>query len=98
MPKPVEGEILGPPHKYDDTELSPKEFLLAVMRDTRLPISVRMEAAAKVAVYEHARLAQVTQDITADMKIIIEGGLPALPGTDVIMPKTETKKTNGSGT
>jgi len=98
MPKPIEGEVLGPPHEYDNPELSPKEFMIAVMRDHRLPIPIRLDAAAKAANYEHARLAQVTQDVTAGVKIIIEGGLPALPGTDVIMPKTEEhKKTNGSG-
>jgi hypothetical protein len=100
MPNPVDGEVLGPDsHSYDNPELSPKEFLLAVMRDNRLPISVRMDAAAKVAVYEHARLAQVTQDVTAGVRIVIEGGLPELPGTNIVMPKTESspKKTNGSG-
>lgn len=37
----------------------------------------------------HPRLAQVTQDITAGITIRIEGGLPALPGTDIIMPDNE---------
>jgi hypothetical protein len=99
MAKPVDGEVLGPPHKYDNPELSPREFLIAVMHDERLPISVRLDAAAKVAVYEHPRLAQVTQDITAGMTIRIEGGLPVLPGTNIIMPETEkvSRKTNGSG-
>lgn len=99
MPKPIDGEILGPPHAYDDPDLSPKDFLLAVVHDSRLPVSVRIDAAAKVAVFEHPRLAQVSQDVTAGVRIIIEGGLPDLPGTNIIMPKNEEvpKKTNGSG-
>jgi hypothetical protein len=87
---------------YNDATLSPKDFLLAVMRDRRLPLAARIEAATKVSVYEHARLAQVTQDVTAGITIRIEGGLPALPGTNVIMPATEgppreapPKKSNG---
>jgi hypothetical protein len=98
MPKEVDGEILGPEHEYDKAS-EPKEFLLAIMQDTRLPISVRMDAAAKVAVYMHPRLAQVAQDITGGLVIRIEGGLPDLPGTDIIMPREEgaQKKTNGSG-
>jgi hypothetical protein len=98
MTKSIEGEVLGPEHEYDNPELSPKQFLLAVMRDHRLPISVRMDAAAKVAVFEHPRLAQVNSDVTAGVRIVIEGGLPVLPGTNIIMPETEVpKKTNGSG-
>jgi hypothetical protein len=105
MVKSLDGEILGPEddHAYNEPELSPKEFLLAVMHDRRVPLTARMDAAAKVAVFEHPRLAQVSQDMNAAVKIIIEGGLPALPGTNIIMPEvnakseTSTKKTNGSG-
>ena len=49
-------------------------------------MSARIDAAAKVSVYMHPRLAQVSQDITAGLKIVIEGGLPQLPGTNIIMP------------
>jgi hypothetical protein len=86
---------------YNDPTLSPKDFLLAVMRDRRLPLAARIEAATKVSVYEHPRLAQVNQDMTIGATIRIEGGLPALPGTNIIMPEanvstsTETKKSNG---
>jgi hypothetical protein len=105
MAKPIDGEIIGPEedHAYNEPELSPKEFLLAVMHDRRVPLSARMDAAAKVAVFEHPRLAQVSQDMNAAVKIIIEGGLPALPGTNIIMPEVNVKsdsaikKTNGSG-
>jgi hypothetical protein len=59
-----------------------------------------MDAAAKVAVYEHPRLAQTSQDLQIGATIRIEGGLPDLPGTNIIMPEKDTqdKKTaNGSG-
>jgi len=104
MAKPIEGEVIGPEedHAYNDPELSPKQFLIAVMRDRRVPLTARMEAAAKVSVFEHPRLAQVSQDINAGVRIIIEGGLPALPGTNIIMPEvhvdtdsTISKKGNG---
>jgi hypothetical protein len=97
MARQTELEVEVIPHEYDRSDISPKEFLLAIMRDPRLPIAVRMDAAAKVAVYEHARLAQMTQDITAGIKIIIEGGLPALPGTNIIMPPHETPQTPAKG-
>lgn len=86
---------------YNDPALSPKDFLLAVMRDKRLPLAARIEAATKVSVYEHARLAQVTSDMTIGATIKIEGGLPALPGTNIIMPDqasaSATGPTKGNG-
>jgi hypothetical protein len=103
MSKSNEPDITFPEsaHEYNDPDLSPKEFLLAIMRDQRLPVPTRMEAAAKVAVYEHPRLAQTNQDISGGLRIVIEGGLPALPGTDIIMPNLNreplAKKSNGSG-
>lgn len=100
MPKnQPEPEILGPEPAYNADDILPQDFLVAVMRDKRLPMSVRIEAATKVSVYIHPRLAQVTQDVTAGMTIRIEGGLPALPGTNIIMPdnkpKTPPVKSNG---
>jgi hypothetical protein len=75
------------------------EFLLAVMHDARVPMAARIDAAKSVSVYMHPRLAQVTQEITGGVRIIIEGGLPALPGTNIIMPDpmNNKKTTNGSG-
>jgi hypothetical protein len=101
MDKPKEGEILGPESRpYDDPNLSSKDFLRAVYTCSRLPMSTRIEAAKAAAAYEHPRLQQVASDITAGVRLVIEGGLPALPGTNVIMPGTEEtqkKTTNGSG-
>lgn len=84
--KPPDQEILGPEREYNKPDLSPQEFLTAVYQCQELPMPVRIEAATKVSVYVHPRLAQVTQDVTAGVTIRIEGGLPALPGTNIIMP------------
>jgi hypothetical protein len=95
-----EAEILEPEPKYNDPELSPQDFLLAVMHDKRLPMAARIDAASKVSVYVHPRLAQITQDVTAGVTIRIEGGLPALPGTNIIMPehaKQATSPVKGNG-
>jgi hypothetical protein len=89
--QPPRQEIIEPDSAepaYNDPTLSPKDFLLAVMRDHRLPLAARIEAATKVSVYEHPRLAQVNQDMTIGATIRIEGGLPLLPGTNIIMPTT----------
>ena len=97
---PKEGEILGPdPKPYDDPSLSSKDFLRAVYTCSRLPMSTRIEAAKAAAAYEHPRLQQIASDVTAGVRLIIEGGLPALPGTNVIMPGMEEshKKPNGDG-
>lgn len=72
--------------EFNRADINPKEFLVAVMRDQSLPMSVRIDAASKVAVYEHPRLAQVNQETNAGITIRIEGGLPSLPGTNIIMP------------
>jgi hypothetical protein len=40
-------------HAYDNPALDSLEFMRAMMHDTRLPMAVRLEAAAKIAPYEH---------------------------------------------
>jgi hypothetical protein len=98
--KPLEGEILEPEHAYNDSSLNSKDFMLAVMHDKRVPLQTRLDAASKVSAYEHPRLAQVNQDVSGGLTITINGGLPALPGTNIIMPKgstAETPKLNGGG-
>ena len=94
------GSEVLPIRKYNDPELPPMEFLLAVMHDDKVPMAARIDAAKAVSVYMHPRLAQVTQEVTAGIKIVIEGGLPALPGTNIIMPEEHTSgnvKMNGKG-
>jgi hypothetical protein len=102
MSKPPNQEILDPEGQipaYNKPGLNPQEFLTSVYQCTTLPMAARIQAAKDVAVYVHARLAQVTQDITAGVTIRIEGGLPELPGTNIIMPDhvktSSTTKGNG---
>jgi hypothetical protein len=92
-------EILEPEpdHAYNNPDLSDLEWLHAVRNDRKMPMSVRIDAAKAAAVYAHPRLAQVNQDMTVGATIRIEGGLPQLPGTNIIMPQTPAKTTNGSG-
>ena len=98
-----DSDTLPPERPYNDPTLPPMEFLLAVMHDPTMPIPARIDAAKAVSVYMHPRLAQVTQEISGGVKIIIEGGLPALPGTNIIMPElgqspnSGISKTNGKG-
>jgi len=59
-----------PPHAYDNPDLSPIEFLRACMHDTRLPLAMRMDAAAK--------LLPLTESVPpsvriSKVKIVIEG-------------------------
>ena len=61
-------------HSYDDPELSAVDFLLCVMRDTTLSLSVRADAAAKL-----LPLYQKTQTI----HITITGGFPNLTPDEV---------------
>jgi hypothetical protein len=35
------------PHAYDNPSIRPKDFLLAVMRDTTVPLGQRIDAAGK---------------------------------------------------
>jgi hypothetical protein len=63
-------EAPGPAHPCDAPGLSPIEFLRACMHDTRLPLSVRMDAAA--------RLLPLTESIRrpvriSEVKIVIGG-------------------------
>jgi hypothetical protein len=90
-------EVLEPEPAYNNPELDPREFLVAVIHDKRLPMSARIEAAKAVAVYMHPRLAQVNQEVNTGLNINITGGLPSLPGTNIIMPNPNAPKPNGRG-
>lgn len=90
MPK-----ILLPPddtyeNEYDNPNLDSIGFLRAIVRCRKLPVPMRVDAASKLSVFEHPRLAQQTQDVNANVTINIKGGLPDLPGTNIIMPKPST--------
>ena len=63
------------PPAYDAPDLSPKEFLLAVMRSNRLPLSERVKAAEAVAPYFMPRPGESRYYPCVDYhcKIVIEG-------------------------
>jgi hypothetical protein len=58
-------------HEYNNPELSPKEFLLAIMHDTTVPMCMRIEAAAMVAPFYTAP--QTTQKVRPTCIIKIPG-------------------------
>lgn len=74
-------QVQGSPsqvHAYDNPTISPIQFMLAVMRDTTLPLSIRLDAAAKVAPFTHpirANESRGYESIPYRCTIII-GGLP----------------------
>ena len=59
-------------HEYvDDGQLSPLQFLLAVMRDESNPIAQRIDVAKAAAPYCSARLQSITADVDADVAITL---------------------------
>jgi hypothetical protein len=72
-------------HAYDDPEIGPIEFLLAVLHDPTVPIQLRADAARHLCSLGYGDLSQVPprQHVT----IHITGGLPKLldtpPCTDI---------------
>jgi len=72
----------GPsPHACDAPGLSPIEFMLAVMRDTTLPLAIRLDAAAKVAPFYHRRLRSIDPHYT-----IVIPPLSLEPWADICSP------------
>lgn len=69
--------------------LTPLDFLLRVMRNAKNPPAIRMEAAKAAAPYVHPKLAQISTQAGQAVTIIVEGGLPKMPGTETIMPKLD---------
>ena len=102
MPKPIDGEVLPPgepgsQREYNRKDIKAVEFLQATYRCEQLPMSVRIEAARNAAPFESPRLAQTTQDVTAGITIHISGGLPNLPGTNIIMPDVDKPASKANG-
>lgn len=67
--------------------LTPLDYLLRVMRNPRNEVDVRVDAAKAAAPYVHPKLAQINTNGTNIVTIIVEGGLPAMPGSPTIMPQ-----------
>src|SRR5262249_25882675 len=82
-------------HAYNNPNLSPKEFLLAVMHDTTLPLSTRIKAARDVAPYFIAAprpVAPVTCKIiipSLDEFILRQGEVPRTPVNEFIAKDPE---------
>jgi hypothetical protein len=76
-------------HAYDDPDLSPKDFMLAVMRDTTLPIQTRVKAAAYLLpLTEH----QPRTVVHGSMITIVIGGMPEPGG---IVGETQSNSVGG---
>jgi hypothetical protein len=77
-----------PTYAYNDPDLSPKEFLLAVMRSTHLPLSLRIKAAEGAAPYFTPRPSESRhyECVDAHLTYII-GDNPAL--REACEPSTE---------
>jgi hypothetical protein len=62
MPRDRVTEYIDPAnHEYDDPTLDSLAFMRAVQRDQRLPVSIRLEAADKLAPYEHPKPKPISQ-------------------------------------
>lgn len=78
-----------PPPKAPDVpaEVTPEEFLLAVLRDPQQPLGLRNHNAEVLLPYTKPKLIAVAAwDRTEAPVITVVGGLPALPGTETTMP------------
>jgi hypothetical protein len=67
-------------------DASPLDFLKAVYQCKRLPIELRIEAAREALPFVHPRLVAVMTSNASPQQIVIRGGLPALPGSNILMP------------
>jgi hypothetical protein len=64
----------GPsPHAYDDPDLSPKEFLQAVMHATNLPMVSRVQAASALLPYTNSIPRKVQGSVPYHCRVIIGG-------------------------
>jgi hypothetical protein len=70
-------------------DVTPEEFLLAVLRDPTQPLGLRNHNAEVLLPYTKPKLIAVAAWAHTEMPTItITGGLPALPGTNTVMPPT----------
>jgi hypothetical protein len=85
---------LPPRHAYDEPNLSPKQFLLAVMRSQHLPLTIRIKAAEGAAPYFTPRRGETRHYPCVDAHITyVIGDNPSLrealePSTDALGPPT----------
>ena len=65
------------------------DFLMAVVRNPKIDLDVRIECAVAALPYQKPRLVAFVQQGNTnpnETRIVITGGLPRLPGTDTIFP------------
>jgi hypothetical protein len=65
------------------------DFLMAVVRNPKIDLDVRIECAVAALPYQKPRLVAFVQQSSAspnETRLIIQGGLPKLPGTNTIFP------------
>jgi hypothetical protein len=74
-----------------EDDASPLEFLMAVYRSNIVPINLRVDAAKNAAMYVHPKLIAVAAVKTGQEKLMLSGGLPNLPGANVVMPKAKVQ-------
>jgi hypothetical protein len=63
-----------------------KQFLEAVFRHPKLPMDVRMEAAALALPYTCPKLIMIAPPNINPQQLVITGGLPRMPGMNTAMP------------
>lgn len=66
---------------------TPLEFLEAVFRHNDVPLGMRLDAAKNAAQYRHPKLQMHKMLDDTNGPLVIEGGLPMLPGVETRMPQ-----------
>jgi hypothetical protein len=74
-------------------DISGYDFLKRVLANSRVDLNVRVAAAIAMLPYEKPRLIAIAPASTnpGETRLVIHGGLPRLPGTDVRMPSPQAK-------
>jgi hypothetical protein len=65
------------------------DFLMAVVRNPKIDLDVRIECAVAALPYQKPRLVAFVQQGNVnpnEMRLVIQGGLPKLPGTSTVFP------------
>jgi hypothetical protein len=65
------------------------DFLMAVVKNPKIDLDVRIECAVAALPYQKPRLVAFVQQGNTnpnEMRLVIQGGLPKLPGSNTIMP------------
>ena len=66
--------------------LMPLDYMLQLLRNTRFKPVFRFEIAKAAAPYCHPKLAQISTNGSNTLTIRVEGGLPPMPGSQMVLP------------